>query len=195
MTSDMTSPDHTEPPALPGTTSTQTLLTQLYAQLRAEAQQQMARERANHTLSATALVHEAWLRLVGPREIPFENRPHLYAAAVEAMRHVLLDHAKARGRKKRGGGQRAAPSIDLDAPLDVASDEKLDDFLLVDESIERLRAKDPRASEIVRLRILGGMSVVETAALLGISERTVKTDWAFARAWLARDLERQNGAE
>lgn len=188
----MTDSDRTEPPPRPEPVSTQTLLAQLYVQLRAEAQKQMARERANHTLTATALVHEAWLRLAGPREIPFENRPHLYAAAVEAMRHVLLDHAKARGRKKRGGEKRHQP-IDLDAPLDVASDDKIDDFLLVDEAIERLRAKDPRAAEIVRLRILGGLPVAETAALLGISERTVKADWAFARAWLARDLERQNG--
>ena len=169
------------------------LLTQLYAQLRAEAQKQMAGERANHTLTATALVHEAWLRVAGPREIPFENRPHLYTAAVEAMRHVLLDHAKARGRKKRGGGLKPAQRIDLDAPLDIASDEKLDDFLLVDEAIERLRANNSRAAEIVRLRILGGMSVAETAALVGISERTVKADWAFARAWLARDLAKQVG--
>ncbi|MCU0867479.1 MAG: ECF-type sigma factor [Planctomycetes bacterium] len=182
-------------PQPPAPQSTETLLTQLYAQLRAEAQKQMARERASHTLTATALVHEAWLRIAGPREIPFENRPHMYKAAVEAMRHVLLDHAKTRGRKKRGGGKRTNQSIDLDAPLDVASDDKLDDFLLVDEAIERLRAKDPRAAEIVRLRILGGISVAETAALLGISERTVKTDWAFARAWLARDLAKQDGEQ
>lgn len=190
----MTADDEPAPPLPSGSAeSAEVLLGQLYSQLRAEAQQQMARERAGHTLSATALVHEAWLRLAGPREIPFEKRAHLYAAAVEAMRHVLLDHAKARGRKKRGGGRRAAQSIDLDAPLDIASDDKLDDFLMVDEAIERLRAQDSRAAEIVRLRIVGGMSVPEAAALLGVSPRTVKAGWAFARAWLARDLSKQGG--
>ena len=161
------------------------LLAQLYTQLRAAAQQNMARERANHTLTATALVHEAWLRLAPPREVPFEQRAHFYSAAVEAMRHVLLDHAKSRGRQKRGGGR---TRIDLDSPLDLATDDKLDDYLAVDEAIEALRAEDPRLAEIVRLRFFGGLSVAETAALLAVSERTVKGEWAFARAWLARHL-------
>ncbi|MBL8736507.1 MAG: sigma-70 family RNA polymerase sigma factor [Planctomycetes bacterium] len=183
-------PEHPKPspPPAGGTTSPQTLLAQLYDQLRAAAQQQMARERQNHTLSATALVHEAWLRLAPPREIPFANRGHFYAAAVEAMRHILLDHAKAKGRKKRGGGKR---TIDLDTPLDLAVDEKLDDYLALDEAIERLRAHDPRMAEIVRLRFFAGLSVPEAAALLGVSERTVKSEWAFARAWLARSLQQE----
>lgn len=161
------------------------LLAQLYTQLRAAAQHHMARERANHTLTATALVHEAWLRLAPPREVPFEQRAHFYAAATEAMRHVLLDHAKSRGRQKRGGGR---IRIDLDAPLDLATDDKIDDYLAVDEAIEALKAEDPRLAEIVRLRFFGGLSVAETAALLSVSERTVKGEWAFARAWLARHL-------
>lgn len=161
------------------------LLTDLYAELRAAARQQMLGERADHTLSATALVHEAWLRLAGPREIPFEKRAHLYAAAVEAMRHVLLDHAKARGRQKRGSG---ATHIDLDAPFVYATDEQIDDFLTLDEALERLRSRDARAAEIVRLRFVGGLSVAETAALVGVSERTVKGDWQLARAWLQREL-------
>jgi len=163
------------------------LLDQLYAQLRAEAQKQMRSERQGHTLTATALVHEAWMRLAPPREVPFANRGHFYKAAVEAMRHVLLDHAKGRGRKKRGGGQRR---IDLEAPLDLATDDTLDDALLVDEHIERLRAHDERAAEVVRLRFFAGLLVPEIAALLGVSERTVKDDWAFARAWLLRDMQR-----
>ena len=165
------------------------LLRQLYTQLRAAAQQHMAHERGNHTLTATALVHEAWLRLAPPRDIPFANRAHFYAAATEAMRHILLDHAKARGRKKRSG---AHTHVDLDAPLDLSlapgADDKLDDYLAIDEAIEALRAEDPRLAEIVRLRFFAGLSVPETAALLGVSERTVKGEWAFARAWLARHL-------
>ena len=103
------------------------------------------------------------------------------------MRHVLLDHAKARGRQKRGGGKRA---IDFETPLDLAVDDKLDDFLAIDEHIERLRTRDERAAEVVRLRFFAGLAVAEIAALLGIGERTVKDDWAFARAWLLRDLQR-----
>ena len=165
----------------------QALLDQLYGQLRAEAQRQMRSERNDHTLTATALVHEAWMRLSPPREVPFANRGHFYKAAVEAMRHVLLDHAKARGRQKRGGGKRA---IDFETPLDLAVDDKLDDFLAIDEHIERLRIRDERAAEVVRLRFFAGLAVAEIAALLGIGERTVKDDWAFARAWLLRDLQR-----
>lgn len=171
--------------AEPTTSHAAIRLAEVYAQLRAAAQQHMARERANHTLTATALVHEAWLRLAPPREVPFEQRAHFYSAAVEAMRHVLLDHAKSRGRQKRGGGR---TRIDLDSPLDLATDDKLDDYLAVDEAIEALRAEDPRLAEIVRLRFFGGLSVAETAALLAVSERTVKGEWAFARAWLARHL-------
>lgn len=172
-----------QPPTPPP--SPTTLLTDLYTQLRAAAHHHMAHERAHHTLTATALVHEAWLRLAPPRDVPFTNRAHFYAAATEAMRHVLLDHAKARGRHKRGG---AHAHVDLDAPLDLATDDKLDDYLAIDEAIESLRAEDPRLAEIVRLRFFGGLSVAETAALLEVSERTVKGEWAFARAWLARHL-------
>lgn len=172
-------------PAPAPTASPQSLLAQLYNQLRAAAQQQMANERHNHTLSATALVHEAWLRLSPPRDVPFANRAHFYAAAVEAMRHILLDHAKSRGRKKRGGGQQA---LNLDTQLDLGVDDNLDDYLAIDEAIQRLEQHDPRLAKIVQLRFFAGLSVAETAALLGVSERTIKGDWAFARAWLAKTL-------
>ncbi|MCU0866506.1 MAG: sigma-70 family RNA polymerase sigma factor [Planctomycetes bacterium] len=169
------------------TNSPQSLLAQLYSQLRAAAQQQMANERHNHTLSATALVHEAWLRLSPPRDVPFANRAHFYAAAVEAMRQILLDHSRTRGRKKRGGGQQP---INLDTPLDLGSDENMDDYLNIDEAIQRLEKHDPRMAKVVQLRFFAGLSVAETAALLGVSERTIKGDWAFARAWLARSLDK-----
>jgi RNA polymerase sigma factor (TIGR02999 family) len=165
--------------------SPESLLALLYGQLRAAAQQEMKRERAHHTLTATALVHEAWMRLQGPRDVPFERRGHFYAAVIQAMRRVLLDHAKARGRQKRGGGRKP---LDLDAPLDFAIEENLGDYVCLDEGIERLRAHDARMAEIVRLRFFAGLSVEETAKVLGVSARTVKGDWAFARRWLRRDL-------
>lgn len=161
------------------------LAVRLYEDLRAAARRQMAGERAGHTLTATALVHEAYLRIAGPRELPMEERAHFYAAAVEAMRRVLLDHAKARGRLKRGAG--LAP-LSLDGPLDLAEVERGGDFEALDEAIQLLRRRDPRMAEVVSLRFLCGFSVADVADLLGVSERTVKADWSFARAWLAREL-------
>lgn len=161
------------------------LVVQLYHDLRAAAQQQISAERANHTLSATALVHEAYLRLAGPRDVSFRERAHFYAAAVEAMRRVLLDHAKSRSRQKRGSGR--AP-LNLDAPLDLIAAETGGDYLALDEAIERLREHDQRMAEIVRLRFFCGLGVGDVAQILDVSERTVKSDWAFARAWLARQL-------
>lgn len=161
------------------------LAAQLYEDLRVAARRQMAGERAGHTLTATALVHEAYLRLAGPRELPFSERAHFYAAAVEAMRRVLLDHARAHGREKRGAGRVPLP---LDGPLDLADIERGGDYEALDGAIELLRERDPRMAEIVSLRFLCGFSVAEAAGVLGISERTVKADWAFAKAWLARRL-------
>jgi RNA polymerase sigma factor (TIGR02999 family) len=163
------------------------LLDQVYAQLRAAAQQRMKAERPGHTLSATALVHEAYLKLLGPRECPWKNRAHFYAAAVEAMRRILLDHAKAHGRIKRApGGIR----IDLDAAATIEGDGAAEpaDIIALDEAVCRLRARDERMAEVVRLRYYAGLSVAETAAVLEVSEKTVKNDWAFAKAWLAREL-------
>lgn len=162
------------------------LAARLYEDLRAAAQRQMAGERVGHTLTATALVHEAYLRLAGPRELPFQERAHFYAAAVEAMRRVLLDHAKARGRLKRGAG---SVPLCLDGPLDLAEIERGGDYGALDEAIELLQQRDARMAQIVSLRFLCGFSVADVAGVLGVSERTVKTDWSFARAWLARHLD------
>ncbi len=164
---------------------------EVYRQLLAAARREIRGERRDHILTATALVHEAWLRLAPPREVPFANRAHFYTAATEAMRRVLLDHAKARGRQKRKGPH---VPLDLDTPLDLATDDKLDDYLAVDEAIEALKTEDPRLAEIVRLRFFAGLTVAETAALLSVSERTVKGEWAFARAWLARYLAAEDGS-
>jgi len=159
------------------------LLPLVYEQLRRTAQLDLARERADQTLSATALVHEAYLKLVGPRELPWANRAHFYAAAAEAMRRILLDHARARGR--RDGGR-----IPLEEVRDVAclADAGSDRILAVDEALERLAAEDPEAAAIVRLRFYAGLSVEAAAEATGISPRTAARLWTYARAVLYRDL-------
>ena len=168
------------------------LLPLVYHQLRAAAQQRMASERAGHTLGATALVHEAYLKLVGPREIPWQSRAHFYAAAAEAMRQVLLDHAKARARLKRGGNQPQLPcplndAATLPAP-DDAHQTPPTDFIALDAAMCRLEQRDPRMAQVVRLKYYAGLEIAQVALVLGVSERTVKNDWAFAKAWLERSL-------
>ncbi len=160
------------------------LLPLVYEQLRAAAQKQMARERGDHTLQATALVHEAYLRLVGPLDLPWENRAHFYVAAAEAMRRVLIEHARKRGRVKRGGGLRKIPL----SGKELACDSDPDEIMSVDAAIRRLEERDGRMARIVRLRFFAGLGVAETAAVLGLSDRTVRREWALARAWLHREL-------
>jgi len=159
------------------------LLPLVYEQLRRSAQLDLARERADHTLSATALVHEAYLKLVGPRELPWANRAHFYAAAAEAMRRILLDHARAHGR--HDGGR-----VSLEEVRDVASlaDAGSERILAVDEALERLAVEDPEAAAIVRLRFYAGLSVEEAAEASGVSPRTAARLWTYARAVLYRDL-------
>ncbi|MBL0927816.1 MAG: sigma-70 family RNA polymerase sigma factor [Phycisphaerales bacterium] len=167
----------------------------VYQQLRAAAQARMAGERPDHTLSATALVHEAFIRLAGPRDIPWRNRAHFYAAAAEAMRRILLDHARARRRLKRDMPR--AHGVDpqaLDAPPTLAApgspaaDSAAETAEALDAAIARLEAHDPRAAQVVRLKYYAGLGIAEVALALDVSERTVKNDWAFARAWLHRQL-------
>jgi RNA polymerase sigma factor (TIGR02999 family) len=169
------------------------LFSYIYPDLRAIAQQRMNAERPSHTLTATALVHEVYLKLVGSRRIPWQNRAHFYAAAVEAMRRILLDHARAQQRQKRGKGKRPVSIEDLnnleDGCWKLIEDEK---FIALDEAICRLKEQDSRMAEVVRLRWLAGLTVAETAEVLNISERTVKNDWSFAKAWLARELDTNN---
>jgi len=161
------------------------LLPLVYDQLRRAAQQKMAQERTSHTLSATALVHEAYMRLVGDDDVKWDGRAHFYAAAAEAMRRILIEHARSRNRVKRGGDRQRIPL----SVVDLAADPDPEQILSLDAAIERLAKEDPRLAEIVRLRFYAGLSVEETAAALGVSDRTIKRDWAFARAWLHRDLE------
>jgi RNA polymerase sigma factor (TIGR02999 family) len=175
------------------------LVEAVYAQLRAAAQREMAHERPNHTLSATALVHEAYIKLAGPREVPWANRAHFYAAAAEAMRRILLDSAKRRKRAKCGGGVAAVSLHEklLDAAVvgnaNAAGDGDANiDPIALDAAIERLAAQDPRAAQIVRLKYYAGLEISHVAQAMGVSERTVKNDWAFARAWLAKAMEQTN---
>jgi len=157
----------------------------VYDELHAIAQRRMAGERDGHTLQTTALVNEAFLRLVGDRELRWEARSQFFVAASEAMRRVLLDHARRRGARKRRGTRTQVP---LEA-LDLGSEETLDAALDFDEAIAALAAEDPRAAEVVRLRFYGGLEVEETARVLGASRRTVLRDWAYARARLQQLLD------
>ncbi len=161
------------------------LLPLVYDELRRLAAARLANERVDHTLDATALVHEAYLRLVGDQH--FEGRAHFFAAAAEAMRRVLVDHSRNRARLKRGG---RTSRIDLDKLTDPASATD-DDLLALDEAIDRLAGKYPEAAEVVKLRFFAGMTLDEAAGTLGLSLRTANRQWAFARAWLAADLARE----
>lgn len=160
------------------------LLPAVYGELRAAAGRALRGERAGHTLQATALVHEAWLKLMGPREVPWRNRGHFLAAAAEAMRRILVDHARGKAALRRGGKAAKQAAVDLATLPDPASDDQLAGFLLLDEALARLAEVDPRAAEVVRLRYFVGLTIPETAQALAASEPTVQRDWAFARSWL-----------
>lgn len=162
------------------------LLPLVYDQLRAQAQRHMSGERSNHTLDATALVHEAFVRLVGEEasDLQWANRAHFFAAAAEAMRRILVEHARARGRLKRGGG-RVRLSL---SGFDLGRDENLADLLALDEALAALQQQDERLARIVQLRFFAGLGVEETAAVLDMSPRSVKREWSLARAWLFRAL-------
>lgn len=161
-----------------------TLFEQVYAELHAVAQRHMAQEKIAHTLQPTALVHEAWLRLAGSSGCGGADRNTFFATAARAMRQVLIDHARKRGRRKRGGDLRRLP----ENLLELATECDIDDVLAVDEALENLRAQDERAARIVELRFFAGLSVAEVATILESSERTVEREWAYARAWLFRAL-------
>jgi RNA polymerase sigma factor (TIGR02999 family) len=166
------------------------LLPLVYKQLRRAAQLQMGSERRDHTLSATALVHEAYLKLAGPREIGWAGRGHFYAAAAEAMRRILLDHAKGRARIKRGGGApggRPGQGMDFQSLGSLACRDS-EEIVRFDEVFCRLEAESPDGAAVVRLRFYAGLNVEQTAAALGLSTSTVDRRWAFARAWLFRQL-------
>jgi RNA polymerase sigma factor (TIGR02999 family) len=156
------------------------LLPLVYDKLRAIAARRMQAEFVDHTLQATALVSEAYLRLVGNERVAWSSRAHFYAAAAEAMRRILIDHARGKARAKRGGRRRALPR-DV---VDLAVRDNLEEILSVDEAVCRLEETDRRMGAIVKLRFYAGLSERETAQALGISDRTVQREWVLARAWL-----------
>jgi len=165
------------------------LLPLVFEQLRGAAQNQMMGERPGHTLSATALVHEAYLNLAGPREVPWAGRGHFYAAAAEAMRRILVDHARAKAAHVRGGPEARRAAVNLASLPDPNSEVESSGFLILHEAIVRLEGVDPKAAEVVRLRYFAGLSIEQTASALGVSAPTVKRTWAFARGWLREAIE------
>jgi RNA polymerase sigma factor (TIGR02999 family) len=163
------------------------LLPLVYDELRKLAAQKLAQEKPGQTLQATALVHEAYLRLVDTEKAQHWNsRRHFFAAAAEAMRRVLVEHARARSSCKRGGGRQR---LDLEE-LTVASPERPDELLALDEALTRLAAVEPQAAELVHLRYFAGQNMRVSADLLGLSLRSTHRLWAYAKAWLLQELER-----
>ena len=160
--------------------STDRLLHAVYEQLRKIAQQRMKNERPGHTLQATALVHEAYLRLLRDRKPNWSSRAQFYVAAAQAMQRILVEHARKKKRLKRGGNRQPLVA-DV---VDLAKDENLDDVVALHEAIERLEGEDPRAALVTRLRFYAGLTVEETARAMELSERTVMREWVYARAWL-----------
>ena len=167
----------------------QDLLPLVYEELRKLAAHKMANEAPGQTLQPTALVHEAWLRLVGTENPQFEGRGHFFAAAAEAMRRILIDRARQKLSLKRGAG---AARVNLE-DLEVASAADDDTLLAVDEALTKLAREDPDSAEFIKLRFFAGMTNEEAAQALGIPERTARRHWSFARAWLFREIQRQSG--
>jgi RNA polymerase sigma factor (TIGR02999 family) len=162
------------------------LLPLVYDELRRLAAQRLARERPGHSLQPTALVHEAYLRLVGGDEaVDWSGRGHFYAAAAEAMRRILVESARRRRSLKRGGD---AHRVDLDSDL-LAAAEPREDLLALDEALDRLAATNKPAADLVQLRYFGGLTLPEAAEALGMAPRTAGRLWAYARAWLRREME------
>jgi RNA polymerase sigma factor (TIGR02999 family) len=162
----------------------------VYDTLRVIARRQLARERRDHTLSATALAHEAYSRLIAIERITWRDRAHFLAAAAGAMRRIIVDYATARNALKRGAGTRAV-TIDLAGLLDDGR--RADDVLAVHEALAHLEAVHAASARVVECRVFAGMTIDEAATALGISPATVKRRWEFARAWLARELMRARG--
>jgi RNA polymerase sigma factor (TIGR02999 family) len=166
------------------------LMPLIYAELRRLAQRQMQRERLGHTLQPTALVHEAYLRLIDQRQVHWQNRAQFFAVAAQVMRRIVVDYARRRRRAKRGGG---ATHLSLDEAA-VITPVLAPQVLELDEALGRLTALDERKGRVVEMRYFGGLSVEEVAAVVGVSENTVISDWALAKAWLRRELETTGNA-
>ncbi len=160
------------------------LLELLYAELQATARGLMSRERIEHTLQPTALVHEAWLKLINQEQVQWQDRAHFLGIAARCMRQVLVDHARSHGAAERGGDFR---QVTLDEGLLSGVSQDLE-LLALDECLNQLAGLDPRAAQVAEMRIFGGLTVAEIAHNLAVSKRTVDGDWAMARLWLSREL-------
>jgi RNA polymerase sigma-70 factor (ECF subfamily) len=158
----------------------------VYDELRRLAEHYLRKERGDHTLQPTALVHEAYLRLVDQRRVHWQNRAHFFGVAAQAMRRVLVDHARAHRASKRGG---AWSRVTLDEAVEVGSGGGASiDLIALDEALSRLAAADPQQSRIAELRYFGGLTIEQTAEALGVSTATVKREWTVAKAWLRREI-------
>ena len=161
------------------------LMPLVYEELRRQASRFLRKERADHTLQTTALIHEAYIKLIDQKSIEWQNRAHFFAIASVAMRRILVDHARERHRLKRGG---AAENLPLDEALQISSDEKSVDLIALDEALNRLAKFDERQARVVELRYFSGLSNDETAEVLGVSNATVRLDWNLAKAWLKQEI-------
>jgi RNA polymerase sigma factor (TIGR02999 family) len=164
------------------------LLPRVYDELRRIARRRLRRERPGHTLAATELVHEAFMKLLPVERVDWRNRAHFFAIASRAMRNVLVDHAVRRSAAKRGAGLQPLELDDADA----RTEQPLDDLIALSEALSRLEQRDPRQAQVVECRFFGGLSLDETAEALNTSAATVSRDWTFARAWLHHELARAN---
>ncbi len=163
----------------------ESLIPLVYQELRAIAGRYLSRESPGHTLQSTALVHEAYFKLIGQRQMRWQNRAHFFGIAARMMRRILIDHARHHSRDKRGG---AAPKLSLDEAVVAPAAETDVDLLALDEALTSLAQIDPRGAQIIELRFFSGLTLEETAEVVGISVGTVKRDWSAARAWLYREM-------
>jgi RNA polymerase sigma-70 factor, ECF subfamily len=164
------------------------LMPLVYDELRRLARRQLRRERADHTLQPTALVNEAYLRVVDQTRVTWENRAQFFGLAARIMRNILIDHARERAAQKRGGdGDQYTPRLSLDE-VHVATEARAAELIALDEALSSLAQFDERKSRVVEMRFFGGLSVAETAAALGVSDKTVMREWRIAKMWLHREL-------
>lgn len=161
------------------------LLPYVYDELRRQASRYLRRERPDHTLQTTALIHEAYLKLIDQRKVEWQNRAHFFAVAAQAMRRILVDYARTKKREKRGGDD---VKLQLDEAINIAAGEKSIDLVALDEALTRLAEFDERQARVVELRYFSGMTEDETAEVLDISPATVRRDWRMAKAWLHSEL-------
>jgi RNA polymerase sigma factor (TIGR02999 family) len=160
----------------------------VYSELRRRARRYMARERPDHSLQTSDLIHETYLRLVGSKPVDWQNRSHFFALSARLMRQILVDHARSRGYRKRGGGQR---EVDLDENLSCGGPDW--DLVHLDEALQALAAADVRKARVVELRFFGGLNAEETARVLEVSPQTVLRDWRLSKAWLLRHMSGRGG--